>query len=171
VRVDETGPLPDLLCAERRRVYILFDVNAATNADVQKARSAFAAELRKRRAEVAILNLPSESGINGPDDFLAANTDHDMARVFERPKVEPEIKVGSAREDTSNAERFASQHKDLVRFWHGRNKWVLWKGTHWAEDVDGQVAELAKETARSIYSEAAGLPKRPSAWGGGPSAA
>jgi putative DNA primase/helicase len=81
-------------------------------------------------------------------------------------RYEPEdgqVRVGSTREDTSNAERFARQHKDSVRFWHGRNKWLLWTGNHWAEDQYGGTAELAKKTARSIYHEAAALPDKEAA--------
>jgi putative DNA primase/helicase len=72
--------------------------------------------------------------------------------------AEPTLKVGSGREDTSNAERFAAQHEHRVRFWHGRGKWLLWTGTHWADDQLAQVFELAKETAKGIFLEAAGLP-------------
>ncbi len=73
--------------------------------------------------------------------------------------AEPQLKIGSTREDTSNSERFAQQHRDYVKFWHGRNKWLLWTGTHWADDQDAKVYELAKQTARAIYVEAAGLPE------------
>lgn len=67
--------------------------------------------------------------------------------------------IGSGREDTSNAQRFAAQHEDLVRFWHGRNKWMLWTGTHWADDQEAKIFELAKKTAQSIYVEASALPE------------
>jgi putative DNA primase/helicase len=45
-----------------------------------------------------------------------------------------------------------------VRFCHGRNKWLCWTGTHWTDDQDATVHELAKLTAKSIFVEAASLP-------------
>ena len=66
-------------------------------------------------------------------------------------------RVGSRREDSSNAERFAEQHCDTVRFWHKRDVWLVWTGSHWQEDGAARVVELAKQTARSIYHEAASM--------------
>lgn len=73
------------------------------------------------------------------------------------PDNEPVI-VGSGREDTANATRFVRQHGDVVRFWHGRGKWLLWTGTHWNDDALAEVVERAKDTAKQIYVEASGLP-------------
>ncbi len=66
-------------------------------------------------------------------------------------------RVGSRREDSSNAERFAEQHCDTVCFWHKRDVWLVWTGSHWQEDGAARVVELAKQTARSIYHEAASM--------------
>jgi putative DNA primase/helicase len=66
---------------------------------------------------------------------------------------------GTSREDVSNAHRFSKQHSKSVRFWHGRKVWLVWSGMHWEEDDRGLVVELAKQTARSIYYEAASLPE------------
>jgi hypothetical protein len=81
--VDEVGALPDLACASQRKVFILFDANAATNPQVQAARAALASQLRKLRADVRILDLPAEDGINGPDDLLALRGDNAMRSVLE----------------------------------------------------------------------------------------
>jgi hypothetical protein len=71
-RVDERGPLPDLdlISWVGRQAVIAFDANAATNPKVQQARRAFATELSKRGATVRLLDLPTEPGINGPDDYI-----------------------------------------------------------------------------------------------------
>ena len=71
-RVDESGPLPDLdlISWIGRTVVIAFDANAATNAKVQNARQALVRELTKRGAVVRVLDLPTEPGINGPDDYI-----------------------------------------------------------------------------------------------------
>ena len=58
--------------------------------------------------------------------------------------------------DAGNANRFATQHEDRVRYvaeW--KKGWIMWDGSRWAPDSRGRVMELAKETARSIYGEAA----------------
>jgi len=75
VRVDEKGPLPDLdrVTWTARDTIIAFDANAATNDKVQAARRALAAELEKRGAKVRIAALPSEDGINGPDDYIGVH--------------------------------------------------------------------------------------------------
>ncbi len=72
-RVDEKGPVPDFARVEwrKRDVVIAFDANAATNAQVQSARSALAAVLTGRGGEVRIAELPTEDAVNGPDDYLA----------------------------------------------------------------------------------------------------
>jgi hypothetical protein len=69
-REEERGPLPDLdlIILEARQVIILFDANATTNPEVQRARSALAKELARRGATVCIANLPMIDGGNGPDD-------------------------------------------------------------------------------------------------------
>lgn len=64
----------------------------------------------------------------------------------------------STREDSSNAERFARQHSEDACFWPARKLWMVWTGTHWKEDDLSKTMEMAKETARSIYTEAASLP-------------
>jgi hypothetical protein len=90
-RVDETGPLPDLACADNRKVIILFDANTATNAKVEAARFAFAAALRKQKAaSIATPNLSTRGNpnVNGPDDFLREFGDTAMAEVLNGERAE-----------------------------------------------------------------------------------
>jgi putative DNA primase/helicase len=76
----------------------------------------------------------------------------------EQVKVdEPRPRIGSTREDTSNGERFAAQHQSSVRYACQRGKWLVWDGCRWKQDGIGLPQELAKQTARSIYAEAADL--------------
>jgi len=77
----------------------------------------------------------------------------------ESSEVFETIELGSGREDTGNAERFVSLHRDCARYWHGRNKWMLWNGTNWADDQEDAVVELAKITAKAIFVEASELPE------------
>ena len=83
-RVDETGPTPGLQYASNgRKTFVLLDANAATNEDVQYARSKLVQQLNKQVAGVVVLDLPSIPGVNGPDDFIALRGDEAMASVFE----------------------------------------------------------------------------------------
>ena len=71
-RVDETGVLPDfdVVVWTGRQVVIAFDTNTATNEKVQAARRMLAKELTTRGAIVRIVDIPTEPGVNGPDDYV-----------------------------------------------------------------------------------------------------
>lgn len=57
-----------------------------------------------------------------------------------------------------NAERFADEHRNAVRYVHAWGKWLLWDGQRWAIDERGQVQQLAKGTTRRILQDAATEP-------------
>ncbi len=59
----------------------------------------------------------------------------------------------------SFAERFVTQHGDNVRYWRECRMWLLRDASRWVQDRLGTVVELAKQSAKSIYAEAAGLPE------------
>ncbi len=66
----------------------------------------------------------------------------------------PVVESGFKLTDMGNAERFAAQHGQDVRFCHTRGKWLLWDGTRWAPDQTEEVVRKAKRTVRAIYTEA-----------------
>ena len=68
----------------------------------------------------------------------------------ERPRKAP-----FALTDFGNAERFAEQHCENVRYCHTWGKWLIWSGNHWKVDETGKINQLCKATVRSIYAEAA----------------
>jgi hypothetical protein len=83
-RVPENGAIPDLgVCGDGRQIYVLLDANCGTNPKVQQARAALMRQLRNQRAVVAILDLPSGNGINGPDDYIGVMGDEAMTQLFE----------------------------------------------------------------------------------------
>jgi hypothetical protein len=89
-RVPEKGPTPGLEhAANGRKTFVLLDVNVATNERVRTARTALVQQLRKQRADLVVLDLPSVPSVNGPDDFVALCGDEAMALVFDRPRGEP----------------------------------------------------------------------------------
>jgi hypothetical protein len=68
------GPIPDLARIEwkGRTTYIVSDTNVHSNDSVKCARKGLARELASRGAEVKLVNLPQDCGLNGVDDLLAA---------------------------------------------------------------------------------------------------
>jgi hypothetical protein len=73
-RIDIQGPIADLsrIAWTKRKVFIIFDTNVHTNDSVKWARRGICRELATRGAEVQLLNLPEDCGVNGIDDLLAA---------------------------------------------------------------------------------------------------
>jgi putative DNA primase/helicase len=66
----------------------------------------------------------------------------------------PSIREERHLTDAGNAQRLVDRHGGDVRYVIGWRQWVVWDGTRWREDSPGQIVELAKDTARSIYAEA-----------------
>lgn len=80
-RVDVKGVIPDLdeITWENRTTYIVFDANASTNSSVEMARQRLSEELAGRGADVRIVEVPVEDGVNGIDDFLGKRANEDEA--------------------------------------------------------------------------------------------
>ncbi len=57
--------------------------------------------------------------------------------------------------DLGNAERFVAQHGGNVRYCWPWNKWLVFGGKRWIPDDFGAVLQLAKQTVRGMYGEAA----------------
>lgn len=57
--------------------------------------------------------------------------------------------------DSGNAERFADQHGENVRYCWPAEKWSVWSGKHWGPDETGAVVAKAQETVRELYVQAA----------------
>ena len=83
-RVPENGPIPDLgICRDGRKTFVLLDANCSSNPKVQQARAALVRQLRRQNAAVAVLDLPSGEGINGPDDYVGILGDDAMRKLFD----------------------------------------------------------------------------------------
>jgi putative DNA primase/helicase len=70
-----------------------------------------------------------------------------VTSIVEMPSFRPLTELG-------NAERFAVHHSGNVRFSYDWRAWLVWDGVRWKRDSGAEVRCLAKETVRSIYSEA-----------------
>jgi putative DNA primase/helicase len=51
--------------------------------------------------------------------------------------------------DTGNAEWFAHQYADKLRFDHLQSRWLYWTGKRWKQDNDGAITRLAIKCARA----------------------
>ena len=56
--------------------------------------------------------------------------------------------------DSGNAQLFAAQHSNDVRYCHTWKKWLIWDGTRWCTDHTGQIFGRAKQTVRTFYAAA-----------------
>jgi len=95
------------------------------------------------------------------DGAIAAGCFHDgckdqnwqsLRKLYE-PDYEPR-KQTYALTDYGNAERLVSQHGDNIRYCPQQNKWYIWNGKYWSQDITGDIDRMAKSTVRSIYTEA-----------------
>lgn len=62
---------------------------------------------------------------------------------------------GKRPTDVGNAERLVERHGDSLRYCGRFKEWYVFDRRRWQVDEAGRVVELAKETAREIYAEAA----------------
>lgn len=76
------------------------------------------------------------------------------------PEHETVVRHAPTLTDAGNAQRFAQQHGDNVRYCYVQRSWYIWTGTHWHRDAGDRIMRLAKETARSLYLEAATAPDK-----------
>lgn len=57
--------------------------------------------------------------------------------------------------DLGNAQRLVARHGPVLRYSYEWQRWLPYDGTRWAPDCTGELQRRAKETALSIYGEAA----------------
>jgi uncharacterized protein (DUF927 family) len=84
-RRDVKGPIPDLarIAWAARKVFIVFDSNVAENESVSAARNALGRYLAGLGAQVHFVAVPKQDGINGVDDWLAADGPEPVLAAFE----------------------------------------------------------------------------------------
>jgi putative DNA primase/helicase len=57
--------------------------------------------------------------------------------------------------DLGNARRLVKRFGKDRRYCYGCGQWLIWNGITWQEDARGHIERCAKQTALSIYKEAA----------------
>ncbi len=87
-RRDVKGTIVDLnrISCEGRPVYLVADTNITTNSSVAAGWREFGNELEGRGANVVMVEVPAELGINGVDDFLARHGPKAGLALFEAAK-------------------------------------------------------------------------------------
>ncbi len=61
--------------------------------------------------------------------------------------------------DVGNARWFVRLHGAAIRFVHERERWIVNTGTHWREDVDGDLERMAKQAIDSMIANLGDVPQ------------
>lgn len=140
------------------RVVILPDNDEPGLAHAQ----AVASQLRGIAKEVRIVELPlgprlPKHGKDVTDWFAAGNTAEDLKRIVRssEPPDRPEFVTGEHCTDMGNARRLVRLHGEDLRYVPPWDQWLVWDDARWAKDETGEVMRRAKQTALSIFREAA----------------
>jgi len=144
-----------------RKVYIVFDSDAADNPAIQDNESLLAAALQKRGARVKIVRLPAgaDGGKVGLDDFLVANGAdelHKLLTAAEDPEPpSPDAMMRPANEaDPAGEARVMIQADTLdgvsrLRFWRGT--FWRWKCGAYREVPNAEVRARVVRTLNRVY--------------------
>ncbi len=140
-RISISAPIPqlDLINWQDRKVYILFDANVTTNTSVAFARSELALELSSRGAQVWLVDLPVEDGINGFDDYLARHGSGPALRLFDAARLfDPKERLAKLPStDYGNELAFEILHGADFLYNRNTEQWLRWSGIIYAPDVMG----------------------------------
>ena len=119
-REQARGPLLDMdrIRWRGRKASIIFDSNVTSNPQVAAAREAVAKELYRRGAKVFFVDLPRETLMNGPDDFIAARGDESLVRLIDAaeeyyPTIN--LKPGERPQAVDEAEKILLAHAERLR--------------------------------------------------------
>ena len=116
--------------------------------------------------KVRVLSFPMLGDHGDVSDWL--DTGKSKADLAELVKSAPEWEDAAIpteetnpatfhKTETGNGKRLAHYHGDHIRFVPEWGRWIIWNGSSWETDNDIGIMALAKETARNIFVEAAGI--------------
>jgi P4 family phage/plasmid primase-like protien len=140
-----------------REVFVAFDSDVSTNPKVALALERLAAFLKSRGASVKVVYIPdgTDGSKVGADDFLVNGGTIAGLKELAENGLRATGPGAYHLTDMGNSERFSTQHGDDARFVYSWRSWLTWTGQRWQQDEGGATVRMAKETVRSIYSEAA----------------
>jgi P4 family phage/plasmid primase-like protien len=164
-----------------RDIAIVFDSDATTKADVQRALTTLTVYLTNKGATVRHAYWPgSPAAKQGVDDFLRTHTLQDLEALLTVPRsfsssghqpptsppppppaADPAATLGTVSPctHTANARRLVRLYTPTLRYVLGEG-WILWTGKFWRPDPtsDNALATgFVSQLARSIADEAAAL--------------
>jgi hypothetical protein len=119
--VDETGPSTDfdLITWRERPAILVFDSNALSNPNVQRARRTLAKECSRRQARVLVVEIPGVEGVNGPDDLVACRGDDAMLALLDSPIAAERdvirLERGELPDAVDEAEKILLGHSERLR--------------------------------------------------------
>jgi Domain of unknown function (DUF3854) len=157
VKPYQLKPCFDHIRLEGRRVFVAFDSDCMSKAEVQEALAALVAALEDRGAAVKVIYLPNaaDSSKQGVDDYLAAGGT--VQEMFMLARDFDPAQVGRIR--MSRDERLRAAVEDLERRWWAEE----WKGRGGHTDRDVAL-KLIEAAAKSGKIHADGLRVK-AAWG------
>ena len=141
-------------------VYVVGDADKAGVEGSAKHARLIAGEGTSR---VYLLKLPFEVVPDHGQDLRDwINAGHNGEDIQDLTSTAELVKVGesvmmarSNMTDLANAERMVARHGKVLRYCHPWSKWLVWDGRRWKVDDTAEIGRRAKETAKSIYAEAA----------------
>lgn len=80
--------------------------------------------------------------------------DDDEVRRIAASVMRYDPNAGYETTDLGNARRLVAEHGEDLRFETVSRRWMVWCGTHWREDSDGEVMRRAKACVEAMLSEA-----------------
>jgi putative DNA primase/helicase len=116
---------------------------------VAAARNGLAEVLAHRGAEVYLIDLPIEDGINGIDDFLAKHGPGPASELFRSARLfDPKERLARLNyTDHGNEKAFELLYgSDYLYNWTSR-QWLRWNGTIWEIDTTGMADRAMLDVA------------------------
>ena len=160
---ERATPLPDFDRIEwsERKVIICFDSDWRTNIEVRRAVLTLGIELKSRRAEVYLLDLPSlDAKKTGLDDWIVSTKRQRGKSLIKTFEELPRIAFDPANffdgySELDFARRLSLHYSDRIRYLPELKAWfVLDLKTHiWSRDVLGEVQRLANEVPMILLRE------------------
>ena len=103
--------------------------------------------------------LGTEQPVTGAPTLAELIGEDIVSKVREWLRLELQIESHIVDEslhhtDLGNAQRLVERHGTNLRYCFDSGKWLTWNGRSWIADNDGQVDRFAKDTIKSMYSEA-----------------
>jgi len=105
---------------------------------------------------------PFQSAVDRDDaPFPEREARQVLQNAWQQPARKPSRVAGArtsfALTESGNAERLIAQHGDRLKYVAELGTWLVWDGVSWKQDATNQVPRWAKESARAMNDDAAGL--------------